>query len=359
MSPPACLESLLIVKLSSIGDVVQSLPVAAALRRRFPEAYLAWAVKPAAAEVVAGSPHLDETLVIGGREGRHGVSALPPLGRPRALARELRRRRFTVSVDMQGLLKSAFLAYLSGARERIGFRNWQEGAFLFNNRRVVRDRRDVHAVAAYLEFAAALDAPSEPLDFTIATTPEDRRAAAALVECRTNLIGLVPGARWLSKQWPVSSFAAVAETLGRELGATSVVVGAAGDGPAAADIAARARAPVLDLTGRTSLKQLAEVFRRCRVVVGNETGPMYIASAVGAPTVTIFGPTDPRRLGPWGEGHRKVWAAPRCGPCRRRACRPLRCMEAISVEQVVAAAREIVRPPLGANECPAVDRNRD
>jgi lipopolysaccharide heptosyltransferase I len=336
-------ESVLITKLSSIGDVVQSLPVLAALRRRFPKAYIGWAVKPAAAAVLTGSPHLSETLIVGGGKGdAPGVCSVPPLTAPIRLARALRTRQFDLALDMQGLLKSALVAFLSGARERIGFRNHQEGAFLLNNRPVVPDRRDVHAVEAYLGFAEALGAPAEPLDFTIATTAADRRAADELLEDRGDLVALVPGARWLSKRWPAARFAAVATALASELGLTAAVVGGPEDRALAAEIGASAHTPILDLTGRTTLKQLTEVFRRCRMVVSNETGPMYIAAAVGTPTLAIFGPTDPLRLGPYGDGHAKVGADVACAPCRRRRCQPLRCMEAVSVEQVMAAARAVL-----------------
>jgi heptosyltransferase-1 len=345
MIAPGRVESVLVVKLSSIGDVVQSLPVLAALRRRFPQAYLAWAVKPAAADVLVESPHLSETLILGG-EGREGpgVRSLPPLTAPIQLARALRQHKFDLALDMQGLLKSALVAYLSGARERIGFHNRQEGAFLLNNRSIVPDRRDVHAVQAYLGFAEVVGAPAEPLDFTIATSEADRRVVDGLLREDENVVALIPGARWLSKRWPAARFAAVADALGAELGCTSVVIGGAGDRPLAAEIKALARSAVSDFTGQTTLKQLAELFRRCRAVISNETGPMYISAAVGAPTVAIFGPTDPRRLGPYGEGHARVTADVPCTPCRRRRCRPLKCMEAIDAEQVVAAARSVLRP---------------
>jgi ADP-heptose:LPS heptosyltransferase len=135
-------------------------------------------------------------------------------------------------------------------------------------------------------------------------------------------------------------------------------VGASSDGVLAAEIAAAARAPILDLTGKTTLKQLAALFRRCRVVVSNETGPMYIASAVGAPTVAIFGPTDAERLGPYGGIHAKVTPDLPCRPCRRRACQPLKCMEAIGAESVVGAARQLLqKPPTGGNACRRASTN--
>jgi heptosyltransferase-1 len=365
---------ILIVKLSSIGDVVQSLPVAAALRRRFPSAYLAWAVEPAAAEVLTGNPHLDGVLIVGGEgeirepETAPGAGArpwfLPALSSPLLLRGALRPLAFDVTLDLQGLLKSAAVAYLSGARERIGYRSLREAAFLLNNRRIVPDRRDVHAVESYLDFAEALGAAREPVEFTIAISEYDRSVVDGLLgaagapfdsapfgfaqgkqggRCCPTLAALIPGARWESKLWPAGRFAAVADALAEEFGLRSVVVGGEGDAGLAAEIAAVSRAPVVDLTGRTTLKQAAEVFRRCRVTIGNDTGPLYLSSAMGTPTVAVFGPTDSRRLGPYGDGHAKVVADVPCAPCRNRRCRPLKCMAAIETERVVAAARALLQ----------------
>jgi len=336
-------KRILLVKLSSIGDVVHSLPVAAALRRRFPDAYIAWAVGPAAADVVTGNPHLSETLVVGGKDEEGlGVASLPPIASPMRLRRALRERSFEVALDLQGLFKSALLAHLSGARDRIGFRSIREGAFLFYNRWPVRDRRDVHAVEVYLDFAEALGAPREPVEFTIAVSEQDRRAVDDLLAGRENLAALIPGARWESKRWLPERFAATADALAEEFELTSVVLGGEGDGGLARAIVEAARSPVLDLTGKTSLKQAAEVLRRCRVTVGNDTGPLYVSAAMGTPTVGLFGPTDPRRLGPYGEGHAKVVTDVECAPCRNRRCKPLRCMEAIGAARVVETVRGLL-----------------
>ncbi len=330
---------ILVVKLSSIGDVVQSLPVAGALRRRFPDGYIAWAVGPAAAEVVTGNPHLSEVLVVGGGGGDGtGVRSVPSLASPMRLRRALREIGFEVTLDLQGLFKSAALAYLSGAKERIGFRSLHEATFLLTNRRVVADRRDVHAVESYLDFAEVMGADREPVEFTIAVSEEDRQRVEELLEGRKRLVALIPGARWESKQWPTARFAAVADRLAEEAGLESAVIGGPTDEGLAGAIAASARSPILDLTGKTTLKQAAEVFRRCRVSVGNDTGPLYVSAAMGTPTVAVFGPTDARRLGPYGEGHAKMVARVECAPCRNRRCRRRTCMEAIEPEQVVEAA---------------------
>jgi lipopolysaccharide heptosyltransferase I len=336
--------SILVVKLSSIGDVVQALPVAGALRRRFPDTHIAWAVGPAAADVVTGNPQLDEVLVIGGTgESGAEVRMLPPLASPLQLRRALHRTTYDIALDLQGLLKSALIARLSGARERVGYRTLREATCLFYNRRLVPDRRDIHAVESYLDFAEALGAEREPVEFDIAISDRDRGTVDELLEGENGFAALIPGARWESKLWPAERFAAVADALAGEFGITAVVLGAGRDSQLAAAVGQAASTRVIDLTGKTTLKQAAEVLRRCLVTIGNDTGPLYISAAMGTPTVAVFGPSDARRLGPYGNGHAKIVADVECAPCRNRRCRPRKCMEAIEPEEVIAAARALLR----------------
>ena len=343
---------ILVVKLSSIGDVVQALPVAGALRRRYPAAHLAWAVGPAAAGVVVGNPHLDEVIVVGGSESNGVAEAAPPLTEPGRLRRALRARGFDTAVDLQGLLKSAAVAFLSGARERIGFRSLHEATFLLNNRPIVPNRRDVHAVESYLDFAEALGAAREPVEFPIAISEDDRRVVDGLLAGRERLAALIPGARWESKLWPVERFAAVAKALWEEEGLAPVVVGAAGDGELAGAIEKEAGTPVVDLTGKTTLKQVAEAFRRCRVAVGNDTGPLYISAAMGTPTVALFGPSGDIEWGPWRVAHRVVASTEHpCRPCGNNGCGGSRrsdCLISLPDVRVAAAISDLLDETAGA-----------
>ncbi len=135
----------------------------------------------------------------------------------------------------------------------------------------------------------------------------------------------------------------MADALAGEFGITAVVLGAGRDSQLAAAVGQAASTRVIDLTGKTTLKQAAEVLRRCLVTIGNDTGPLYISAAMGTPTVAVFGPSDARRLGPYGNGHAKIVADVECAPCRNRRCRPRKCMEAIEPEEVIAAARALLR----------------
>ena len=319
------LSRILIVKLSSLGDVIHALPVAGALRRRFPRARITWLVGPAAKGIVTMCRHVDRVIT------------WAPGKRPRLdVLAELRGVEPQVCLDLQGLIRTACIARLSGARWRIGFRTLQEGGFPLCNLRVISARTDVHAVDGYLAFARYLDADGPPPDYGLHLPPAARDMGARMAGGAPT-IALLPGTQWETKKWPARHFAGIAASLGR-LGLRSVVLGGGGDREAGAGIAAAAPNSTTDLTGRTSLAETAAIIADCSLVVGNDSGPMHLAAALKVPVVALFGPTDPVRTGPYGDGHTVLQAPVPCLRCRRRRC-PVSCMEMITPDAVLEAVR--------------------
>ena len=319
---------ILIVKLSSLGDVIHALPVAGALRRRFAHARISWLVGPSSAGAVRLCAHVDR------------VMEWAPGKRPRqALLAELRAAGPQLTFDIQGLARTAALAWLSGARWRVGFHSWQEGAFAFCNLRVVPPRTDIHAVDAYLEFARYVSADGRAADFGVHVPHPAREFAAELLESDSGppTVAILPGTRWETKQWPATHFAALVRGLAG-FGVRAVVLGGNEDRRAGVAIRSAAGKAVTDLTGRTSIAQSAAVLQRCSLAVGNDSGPMHLAAALGVPVVALFGPTDPVRTGPYGTGHTVIQAPIPCRNCRRRRC-GIACMARIAPERVLEAVR--------------------
>jgi heptosyltransferase-1 len=326
------ISRILIVKLSSLGDVVHSLPVAGALRRRFPRAEISWLVGPASAGAVRLCRHVDRTLQwIPGRRPRQ------------ALLADLRSVRPQLAFDLQGLARTAALSWLSGARWRVGFRSWQEGAFPACNLRAVPPRTDIHAVEAYLEFARYVDADGGAPDFGVSLpeAAEDYAAGVLGVAGAGPVVAIVPGTRWETKKWPAAHFAALAAGLA-DLGVRGVILGGADDRAAGELIAGAGGSIIRDLTGRTSIEQSAAVIARCSLVVGSDSGPIHLAAAMKVPVVALFGPTDPVRTGPYGTGHTVIQAPVPCLTCRRHTCETA-CMARIRPERVL----EVIRARLG------------
>lgn len=339
-------QRILIVKPSSLGDVVHALPLVPLLRRRWPAAGISWLVAPAFADLLRGVAGLDELIAFDRQRLGRAWRSFGAMADLFGLRAELRRREFDLVIDLQGLLRSGWMTWQTRAPVRVGFRNARELAWLFYTHRVPVPPGDMHAVDRYLAVAGALGCPTSPVDFGLAASPAEQQrvrlllAAAGLGDGASPGAGpppfavLLPGATWESKRWPADRFAALADALRRESGLAVVVAG----GPDASD-AARRMSGATDLTCRTSLRELAALLRMASLVVANDSGPMHIAAAVGAPLVAIFGPTSPARTGPYRRPDCVVRADLPCAPCFRRRCRPLRCVEAVTVEMVLAAAR--------------------
>ena len=315
----------LIIKPSSMGDIVQALPVLTALKEQHPKARVSWLVASGLADLVAGHPRLEEVILFDrrrfGRAGRSVGAMLDFL----AFLKGLRQKRFTTVLDLQGLFRSGLAALATGAPNRIGFREAREMAPLFYTSEVALPREEMHAVDRYLAVArhVGLAAPKATDHLPVS------EAARAAVRQRLEEAGLQKGApyavvcayaRWETKQWPAERFAEVADRLYECVGARSVLVGGEAAIPAGRTISDWARHPPIDLTNRTTLKELVAVIAEARVLVSDDSGPMHIAAVEGVPVVAIFGPTSARQTGPYGPGHRVLSGRAPCSPCYRREC---------------------------------------
>lgn len=336
---------ILLVKPSALGDVVHALPVAATLKRRYPQAALDWLVEEEAAEIVRGHPAIAELLVSARRrwqrELHRPATALAAAREMRGFAHELRRRRYDAVLDLQGLLRSAAYVLSTGAPIRVGFAEGREGAPWVLTHRVVAPPQPVHAVERYLALAAAVGAAEPVREFRIALGPEDVAAAeAALRELPRPRVVLHAMARWRTKLWEASRWRELAAALAGE-GAGVLLVGGRGDAGVAEGICRGLGPRVASAAGRLGLKGLAALLARAELLVCVDSGPMHMAAAARTPLVALFGPTDPRRTGPYRTGLVLRRELP-CSPCLGRRCRlaePFKCMRELTVSEVLAAAR--------------------
>lgn len=335
----------LVVKLSSIGDVLHAFPAVSALRRRFPEAHLAWAVDWRMKDLVAAHPAVDEILTLG--QPRAAVnSSRPRLRDYFALARRVRRRNFDLVLDMQGLLKSSLVTFNSKARWRIGFGNGRIGNRWAINVRLPEPQRPIHAIDHLCLFAELLGADPDAHEFELALAPADQAFAQAFLqdlrEGSGPMVAILPGSAWETKRWPEEYLAEVAAALESQMDARFVIIGHRADRRAARVIADRLKHPALVAAGEATLMQSSALTRLCDLVIGGDTGVTHIAAALGAPTVAIHGPTDPRVTGPRGPLVRFVVNEQDCWPCRKRHCDDWECMLDIRPPEVLGAAHELL-----------------
>jgi heptosyltransferase-1 len=338
MSNPEPNARILIVRLSAIGDVLHGLPVLNALRDALPRAFLAWVVEGRAAELLQSHKALDELIVVPRRWLKSPREVI-------RLRRRLRALRFDLTLDLQGLSKSAIAARLSGARRRIGFdgRDGRELSRWLNNERVLPERTNV--IDRNLELLAPLGIVDPPVRFDLDDSPSAALAAAKILDAQhlaDRFAVINPGAGWPSKLWPAERYAAVARHLGQARALRSLVVWAGPQERAWAEAIVAGSAGCATLAPATNLSELAAIARRAAVFIGSDTGPLHLAAAVGTPCVGLFGPMPAERNGPYGPQHVALQKMHLTGTSRQRRSAGPKSMEAITIEHVSAACDQIL-----------------
>jgi len=312
--PSAEAPRVALIKLSALGDVVHALPVAAALRAARPAAYLAWVAERRESSLLRGHPALDDVIVADTRSWRRARTSedlRTALAGMRALRRQLRRARFDVVLDLQGLMKSRLVTAACGARRRIGFdASWgSEPLHAVRLTDRVAPPAERHVVEQYLALLAPLGiTPGAPQFQLPASTAAEARIdewlASVGLKPHRRLVVLNPGAGRADKLWPVGHLTTLARRLVQDAAAHVVLSWGPGEeGTARAVIAG---APGAVLAPPTDLDALLALLRRASVVVAADTGPLHIAAALGTPCVGLYGPTSPARNGPYGAGHRAL-----------------------------------------------------
>ncbi len=328
--------NVLIVKLSAIGDVIHALPVSYAIKETFPETRVTWAVEPPARELLEGNPYIDEILLFEKKKFKSFGGFLVNFG---PLRNKLRAGRFDVALDLQGLGKSAALAFFSGATRRFGTCNMREMSDKIS-RPVRGPHAEGHIVERYLDVARAIGCRVETVKFPLAVSEKDEQIAKTLlvrggVPEGAAYAALAIGANWPNKRWPASSYAALCDWLYEEKIIPVLVGGGAVDEGIAADVMAKTEIPPVELIGKTSLKQLAAVLRSARFAVGGDTGPVHLAAGLSIPTIMLMGPTDANRNGPYGQPRNAIEIQRPCRWCWKRACpKGIDCLASISLQAV-------------------------
>ena len=339
------MENILVVKLSAIGDVIHALPVSYAIKEQYPEAHLTWVVEQAAYAILADNPCIDELILFEKAKFRSIGGFLREIG---PFRRRLRTRRYDASLDLQGLFKSAAIAWNAGAKLRIGTANMREGAHLVS-RPVRGAHAEGHIVERYLDVARALGCRVGEVRFPVSVSDRDRMAADTLlaregVQEGRPFVAFAVGANWPNKRWPVEHFAALADRLYHAHYVPVLVGGGRLDATLAEDILRASEIPPVNLVGRTNLKQLAHVFTRAALVLGGDTGPVHLAAGLRVPTVMLMGPTDANRNGPYGQLQNAIEVDRPCRGCWKRACpKGLDCLAAIPVDAVAAKIGAVLR----------------
>lgn len=324
-------KKILIVKPSSLGDVVHSLAFLNAVRACFPKAEIHWIIARGLEDLLADHPMINRLVVIEKDTWKRISKVGSTFREVRTLFRTLRAEKYDLVVDLQGLLRSGLITRATGAPVRIGFAEAREGSRLFYTLKV-RGGRDVHAVDRYLKIAEALGCTPNGVVFPFPLFKEPDGPAEAFKRQNPEYAVIVPGARWKTKIWPGEYFGRIAAALPMR----SLIVGSGADAERAGLIEKLSGGKAVSLAGRTGLRELIGIIRDAKIVFTNDSGPMHIAAGFRVPVVAVFGPTSPQRTGPYGQGHLVIRSELACAPCFKRACKTTRCMEEISPERLLS-----------------------
>lgn len=326
-------KKILIVKPSSLGDVVHSLPFLNALKERFPKAVVHWVIAKGLEDLLIGHPMIDRIWIINKDAWKKLSHIRSSLHELRVFLKSLKEEHYDIAVDLQGLLRSGIITVSTGASLRVGFKEAREGSRFFYTHKV-KGGKDIHAVDRYLKIATFLGCDIADVCFPLPLFFNSPLLAHHYLS--EDYAVIAPGARWKTKRWPPKKFGELSSILPLN----TVVVGSKGDINIASEVVALSKGKAVSLAGKTDLKELIEVIRGARFFVSNDSGPMHIAAALGIPVFAIFGPTDPLRTGPYGQKHTVIREDIRCAPCFRKTCNDPRCMRSLSVKKVYEIIKE-------------------
>ena len=327
------MTNILIVRLGALGDIIHAVPAAAALRRAFPDARIDWLVDAKHRPMIDLVTVVDRPVVLERSSASGWMDA----------ARRMRPTPYDVAIDFQGLLKSAILSRMSGAGRVIGFSIWhlreKTARPFYSEAGGGRDEsaRAAHVIYKNLELLRVLGVESSEVSFPLAQV-ESRALAEARNAFGDSPFALInPGAAWPNKRWPPERFGEVAAFLREIRNLRSLVLWGPGEEGLAGAVVENSGGSAR-MAPATALPDLLALARAAALMVSGDTGPLHIAAAVGTPTVSLFGPTDPDRNGPWVPGAVAVSRFGACGCHYERRCRKASwCMESIDVAEVTAA----------------------
>lgn len=338
---------ILVLRYRFIGDTVLTVPFLRNLRAAFPKAQIDLMLEPFSGQVIEGCPYVDRVIPFE-LKTIHRYSSQSERGRLSSYLhyrQVIRKGRYDAAFVLKRSLSSALLVWASAVPRRIGFAT--EGRrFLLTD--PVAYRQDQHEVENFLDCLRAVQVPVTTTHLELWPLPEHTRkardlfAAAGWRDEDTKIV-IHASASLAAKQWPLNRFAEVMRALQARYPVRFVYTGAAGDVSLYRELEQMGPFDGLDLCGATSIRENVAVYSVCDLFFGVDSGPMHMAAAAGIPVVALFGPTDERKWGPWGPGHRVISKRLFCHPCKPHKCTDFQCMEQITAAEALEAVDRVIR----------------
>ena len=335
------MKNILLIRLSSLGDIVLTSPAIRAVRQHFPQARISMLVAEQSADLLTENPHLDEVIPFDRKAKGKDT------GEMRRVIRLLRERDFDLAIDFQRKFRTSTLAYLSGAKCRVGYH--QPNGFLCtvrvpdrNNKAIRAGRIDsVHAIDRYFEMLHAIGVEATDRALELFITDADRAfsdevTATKGIEANRTKVGLFPGAGWKLREWMPDRFADIGDRVAKQFDAQVLLFGGPHESELVQQVKDLMTTEAISLVGTLRIRQLAALIEQCDLFVTNDTGPMHVAAAMQTPTVALFGPGDHIRFQPLDSIHTTIRHHVPCNPCKQftNKCKNNICMKLITVDEV-------------------------
>ncbi len=331
-------KNILIIKPSSLGDIVLALPALSALRRNSPDTKISWLIRPEFAPLIENHPHLTNIVLFDRKflgKAWYNPCALASL---LSLIWQLRRSKFDTVIDLQGLFRTASLAWLSGCKKRFGMANARELAHIFYTHKVAQDPDCIHLVDYYLKIIQAAGASDISVQFVLPTNPAAIDSVNRLLITHSinpdNYAVFIPTSTHEDKCWPLERFAALADKISSQFGLSIVSTGTAAEANVAEKLKSLANVPIANFAGLTNLNELVALLKKAKLVVSNDTGPGHIAAALGTPLVLMFSWSNPARITPYGRAECMVAREPYSRGLKIKSTDTKHSVRAITVDEV-------------------------
>ncbi len=318
---------ILLIRLSSLGDIVLTTPAIRAVRDNFPNAHITMLTGKQSADILRENPYLNEIITF------DRLAKDKNTGEMWRIIHLLRERKFTLAIDLQRKFRTELLMYFSGATQRVG-----KGRLCTVR---VSEKGNKHATSDYFDILHEVGIPAEDQKLELFLAESERREAlqrlktAGIVAGRLK-VGLFPGASWKLRQWMPERFAAIGDRLVEHFNANVLIFGGPQESELVQKVANLMETRSIPFAGNLQIRQLAACIEQCDLFLTNDTGPMHIAAGVGTRTVSLFGPGNHIRFQPLGVEHQLIRHDVPCSPCKQftDTCKDNICMKGIAVDEV-------------------------
>lgn len=346
--------NILIVRLSALGDVIHTLIAAEHLKRHFPGCTITWVIEEHTADLIKFYPAIDRVIITRQKhwyKDLHDIKFYHVAREIQQFLRELRQDHYDLIIDFQGLFKSGILAFFARGNRKIGYMNAREGSTMFYSEKAPSPDFHDHAIKRHMALLNYLGIHESSISLSFPFNKEDEENVERLfcneqVDRKKALVCFHPSALWETKRWAKEKVAKLCDLLQQESCCQVLLVGSEEDKTYLDHICSFVNQEVKNLSGKTSLRELACLISKSDLMVSMDSGPMHLSSAVGTPVIALFGPTAPWRTGPFGKDDHVVRKELPCSPCFKRKKCPEghhRCMQYITVEDVFETCRACLK----------------